>query len=75
MTEDSNKINLSVWIKKYIKPEYITLITVVLYSWGLLYNYMYYNRFNINIFKYLSLQETLLDTLTYNTPLRVVLNN
>ncbi|HAQ18393.1 MAG TPA: hypothetical protein DCR40_04065, partial [Prolixibacteraceae bacterium] len=72
MTEDSNKINLSVWIKKYIKPEYITLITVVLYSWGLLYNYMYYNRFNINIFKYLSLQETLLDTLTYNTPLRVV---
>lgn len=58
-------IDLSSLVKKYFTTEYITIITFIFYGWGLLYNYNYYYIFGINIFKYLSLQEVLLDTLIY----------
>ena len=55
-------INTSTWIKKYITTDYITVATILIYGCGILYNYVYYKGFGINITKYLSLQETLVDT-------------
>jgi hypothetical protein len=63
MPEES--INLSTIIKKYITTEFLTVATFLIYSWGLSYNYLYYNSFGINIIKYISLQETLIDTIIF----------
>lgn len=58
-------INTTTLIKKYFTTEYITIITFLIYSCGILYNYFYFKIFGINIIKYLSLQETFVDTSIY----------
>lgn len=63
MPEDS--YNLLALIKKYFTTEFLTVITLLIYGWGFLYNYSYYNNFNINIISYLSLQDILLGTIPY----------
>lgn len=62
MPEES--INLSTLIKKYVTTEHITVATLLLYGWGFLYNYFYYQYFGVNIISYLSLPEILIDAIT-----------
>jgi hypothetical protein len=69
MPEENN--NLSTLIKKYFTTEHITIATFLIYGWGFLYNYLYYNSFGINIIKYISLQETLIDTIIFITIISV----
>ena len=56
-------IDLSTLIKKYVTTEHITVVTFLIYGWGILYNYFYYRPFGINIISFLSLQEILIETL------------